>query len=64
MKETKSVPDHKGCSNCIYFCINKAKGGIANGTCDYILIENKRRGCPSGSKCTKRVKRTKGTWKQ
>lgn len=40
------------CRGCIYH--GEGNSVWRWGTCNYILIEKRRRGCPSGKECTKR----------
>lgn len=44
----------KRCMSCIYYRTNST-GHSVLPTCDYILIEGHRRGCPAGDECNKYV---------
>lgn len=44
----------KNCDGCDYRGSVSSGGSGARRTCDYILITGHRRGCPAGSKCTRR----------
>lgn len=42
------------CKSCVYYR-SDASGHNLVPTCDYILVEGHRRGCPAGDSCTKYV---------
>lgn len=44
----------KFCDGCDYLSRNSSGKNGVRRTCDYILITGHRRGCPAGSRCTKK----------